>query len=281
MQGICRSTLLACACLLLTGSAFGEDATSFIDPSDWTAGDPDSTYQEWDVLTVNTGNLPDLGYLTNPAISADPVLDILPPGFVSSSGNTYSYAGDYGVETLVYNHGGDYGVGGYVPGDGAYVMVQYAATQNPDCECAFYDDTIELVDLNGDPIPGGANEDIINYEVLFEGWVPSPYGDVLQEEVLIEFYLPGYTGDFRFHGDLIVHAGLRQLQVDTMIMGDAVDGDVDGDGDVDLADLAALLASFGLCDGDPGFNPAADIDANGCVDLADLAALLANFGYGT
>lgn len=55
-------------------------------------------------------------------------------------------------------------------------------------------------------------------------------------------------------------------------------GDIDGDGDVDLSDLALLLGGYGLCSGDGGFNAAADFDANGCVDLGDLAVLLANFG---
>jgi len=57
-------------------------------------------------------------------------------------------------------------------------------------------------------------------------------------------------------------------------------GDVDGDGDVDLADLAGLLATYGLCDGDVGYNEAADFEDNDCIDLADLAALLSNYGYG-
>lgn len=55
-------------------------------------------------------------------------------------------------------------------------------------------------------------------------------------------------------------------------------GDIDGDGDVDLADLAAFLSSFGLCTGDAGYIAAADIDSSGCVDLADLTILLSNFG---
>jgi hypothetical protein len=58
-------------------------------------------------------------------------------------------------------------------------------------------------------------------------------------------------------------------------------GDIDGDGDVDLADLATLLAAYESCAGDPGYNPAADLDGSGCVDLADLAALLAHYGEGT
>jgi hypothetical protein len=57
-------------------------------------------------------------------------------------------------------------------------------------------------------------------------------------------------------------------------------GDVDGDGDVDLSDLADLLGAYGTCEGDPLYSPAADFDDSGCVDLADLTALLAKYGYG-
>jgi len=59
------------------------------------------------------------------------------------------------------------------------------------------------------------------------------------------------------------------------------DGDVDGDGDVDLNDLAALLSAYGACTGDPSYNPDADFDDSGCVDLSDLATLLSNYGTGT
>jgi V8-like Glu-specific endopeptidase len=57
-----------------------------------------------------------------------------------------------------------------------------------------------------------------------------------------------------------------------------IPGDLDGDGDVDLADLSQLLTAFGACTGDPGYDAAADIDGSGCVDLADLSALLTNYG---
>lgn len=57
-----------------------------------------------------------------------------------------------------------------------------------------------------------------------------------------------------------------------------VEGDLDGDGDVDLTDLAILLAAYGTCDGDPAHNPDADIDGDRCVGLSDLAILLANYG---
>ena len=58
-------------------------------------------------------------------------------------------------------------------------------------------------------------------------------------------------------------------------------GDVDGDGDVDLADLSLLLAAYNSCTGDPDYDPDADFDDDGCVDLADLSTLLAHYGDGT
>lgn len=56
-----------------------------------------------------------------------------------------------------------------------------------------------------------------------------------------------------------------------------VPGDLDGDGDVDLADLAILLADYECTGG----GCAGDIDGDGDTDLADLATLLANYGFGT
>ncbi|MBI5863442.1 MAG: hypothetical protein HZB38_02800 [Planctomycetes bacterium] len=53
-------------------------------------------------------------------------------------------------------------------------------------------------------------------------------------------------------------------------------GDVDGDLDVDLTDLAILLAHFGTPAG--ATTADGDLDADGDVDLTDLALLLANFG---
>lgn len=53
-------------------------------------------------------------------------------------------------------------------------------------------------------------------------------------------------------------------------------GDVDGDRDVDLSDLASLLSHFGT--GNGAFLTDGDMDADGDVDLSDLALLLAYFG---
>jgi serine protease AprX len=57
-------------------------------------------------------------------------------------------------------------------------------------------------------------------------------------------------------------------------------GDVTHDGEVNLSDLAALLAAYNSCVGDPDYNPDADFDDSGCIDLSDLATLLANYNQG-
>lgn len=61
-------------------------------------------------------------------------------------------------------------------------------------------------------------------------------------------------------------------------------GDVDHDGRTCLSDLAALLAAYGTCEGDPDYNPDANLvkdgDSERCIDLADLALLLSDFGCG-
>ena len=54
-----------------------------------------------------------------------------------------------------------------------------------------------------------------------------------------------------------------------------IDGDLNADDCVDLADLGILLADFGCSGGCAG-----DLDGDGDTDLSDLGILLANFGNG-
>jgi hypothetical protein len=53
-------------------------------------------------------------------------------------------------------------------------------------------------------------------------------------------------------------------------------GDLDGDNDVDLSDLAILLGNYGTTSG--AVYEDGDLDEDGDVDLTDLAALLGVYG---
>jgi len=57
-----------------------------------------------------------------------------------------------------------------------------------------------------------------------------------------------------------------------------VPGDTNLDGHVDVVDLLTLVYSFGLNQGDPGFDPTADFNKDTAVDVVDLLFLVDNFG---
>ena len=59
----------------------------------------------------------------------------------------------------------------------------------------------------------------------------------------------------------------------------ACDGDFDGDGDVDTADLAALLGGFGSCPGGASYQIHLNMnEADPCINTGDLVLMLAGFG---
>lgn len=104
----------------------------------------------------------------------------------------------------------------------------------------------------------GANLLDLNTLVLEDGWELT-HAVAINDAGLI-------AGRGRFHGQprafLLVPA--------------ACGADLDGDGQVDLADLSILLANFGTLSG--ATHEMGDLNGDGAVDLADLSALLVEYG---
>ena len=59
-----------------------------------------------------------------------------------------------------------------------------------------------------------------------------------------------------------------------------LEGDVDNDNYVTLADISILVNSFNQTVGDPGVEANADLDNDGYVTLADISLLVSNFNQG-
>ncbi len=86
----------------------------------------------------------------------------------------------------------------------------------------------------------------------------------------------GPDGSTYFTGAIDVPANVYVGKLSDGVAGP--DGDIDGDGDVDQADLGALLGAYGSCDGDANWNQGADLNSDNCIGQDDLGILLGNYG---
>jgi hypothetical protein len=55
-------------------------------------------------------------------------------------------------------------------------------------------------------------------------------------------------------------------------------GDVNGDGFVNMKDIALVARAFGSHPGSPNWNPACDLNGDGVVNMKDIALVARNFG---
>lgn len=196
------------------------DAFYFVEPRFWNVGEPNSTYQQWDMFTSTMNNKPDVGRLANPNDLPDPNLNVYPPAFVSSSANFYSFSGNYSISVDVYNHGRSLGTG-EPNGYGTHVIIQTAATINDDPNLGgpsgVLPESVEIVDFNDVCIKGGSNSEVLRISEIYRGKVASSWGDVTQQELIWEFFLPDHTADFHVRMESIVHSMFREIRIDTML----------------------------------------------------------------
>ncbi len=84
--------------------------------------------------------------------------------------------------------------------------------------------------------------------------------------------LGGYLAS-RTDGVVVTSGGVTNLP-SRVLLG----GDVNGDGTVDILDLSAIGAKYGLTSADPGYDPDADINADGVINIQDLSIAAGNYG---
>ena len=96
------------------------------------------------------------------------------------------------------------------------------------------------------------------YEFLYDGTT----GAVISGNIITLYLVDGLRGDH----DLTVNGVILEPGAPGVV---EIQGDLDGDGDVDGADRNILIASLRKCNGNPAYNPDADFDDDGCVTFLD------------
>ena len=149
-----------------------------------------------------------------------------------------------------------------IPGDTIYETWQFNVS------AVGWDPQLEVMDSQDHP----TLEAGVNYWIVAESDSP-PFIDGVWN---IAAHGTGFMANTDLNGEW--YPGGMSAVTCTIVEGTPASdliGDLDGDCDVDLADLAILLANYGTSGADPDDG---DIDGDGDVDLADLATLLAHYG---
>jgi len=65
---------------------------------------------------------------------------------------------------------------------------------------------------------------------------------------------------------------------ETIYFSEAIDGDVTGDGVIDIVDIVILVLRFGSKPGEPMWDPWVDLNQDGIIDIIDLVMIAIHFG---
>lgn len=241
----------------------------------WTLGDAHTTRQEWSDLyarrvssytaDINLGGLQTDG--SDPVFSG--TITATAPGYITSSGNFYSFGGDFTGTILAGNYGGATGA----RDGGTFVLFQTSSAVNPDSRPMYaignpdgsseegYDPLgIEITKHDGSPLPGGAS--VLHWGLIHQSLSePSPHGEIPWQENLWTIWMPEWTGDFRIHWGNVNHGAFSSARLDTAIgtmngepslanfvVGPSagIAGDFDDDNDVDGRDFLLWQRDTGI-----------------------------------
>lgn len=177
--------------------AFAVDATSFSDPSGWSVGEANTTYNEWDVFASSTGNTPDIG--SNYGSST---VSTVYPGYISGSQNFYSHASAYDITAMIE-------APSLGAGSSTQVLIQTASTLG-DADATLYG--VSIFNADDDTL---LSDSPISQTTLFFGEVSSSYGPVTQKEEAYMFILDDFTGNIKVSWTNPQHSSFKALRVDT------------------------------------------------------------------
>jgi large repetitive protein len=72
---------------------------------------------------------------------------------------------------------------------------------------------------------------------------------------------------------ITIIAGVNNVTTDMLLEGDA-----NGDNQVNIADFSILAAAFNTSEGDSGYDARADFNDDNAVNIADFSLMASNFG---
>ncbi len=203
----------------------------------WSVGDIGTTKQEWTDLynqrvippsgLARTANVDAVGgFIHDGSAAMDaPTLSAKAPGYITATGNFYSFAGDYGALVNVSN----YGHGGLSSDGGSLVILQTSAGINPDIRplytvgaptdrygTGYFPLNIVFTQQDGSALPYAA--EILSFGINFaELEVPSSFGDVPWQELYWAVWLPQWDDNFLIDFGIPVHSAFSSVRVDTAI----------------------------------------------------------------
>jgi len=126
-------------------------------------------------------------------------------------------------------------------------------------------------DASSDPESGVAYYKVYRNGLEIAQPVATAYSDTgLQESARYTYEVSAVNGQGLESG--------RSAPASATTFGPPVPGDADGDGKVDLRDLLIVVNSFGLSEGQIGFDPRADLSGDGTVDMWDVLVVVYCFG---